>query len=68
MKCTIELDRETDGRWIGAVRELPGCLVYGDDRADAVARVRSLAHEVIADAIAHGERVAEPIEFAEPTT
>jgi len=48
-RLTIELDRETDGRWIAEVLELPGCRVYGRDRADAVARVRALAREIVAD-------------------
>jgi predicted RNase H-like HicB family nuclease len=52
---TIELDREDDGRWIAEVLEIPGCLVYGASRDEAVVRVRALAAEVLADRERHGE-------------
>ena len=67
MALTIELDRETDGRWIAEVPERPGCLAYGDTRLDAVRAVLDLL-----DALAM-DRPAEPPEdariadlFAEP--
>ena len=42
----IELDRETDGRWIAEVRELPGVMVYGATEEEARERVLALADEV----------------------
>jgi predicted RNase H-like HicB family nuclease len=51
----IELDREEDGRWIADVPALPGVLVYGATREEAIARVQALALHVIADRIEHGE-------------
>jgi hypothetical protein len=36
---TIEIERETDGRWIADVPRLPGCMAYGDTRSEAVVRV-----------------------------
>jgi predicted RNase H-like HicB family nuclease len=54
---TIELDRETDGRWIGEVPELPGVLAYGTTADEARAKVIVLAFRVIADRIEHGEEV-----------
>ncbi|MEI8254102.1 MAG: type II toxin-antitoxin system HicB family antitoxin [Deltaproteobacteria bacterium] len=51
----IELDRETDGRWIAEIPALPGVMVYGDTRAEAVTKVEALALRVIADRIEHGE-------------
>jgi predicted RNase H-like HicB family nuclease len=56
MTFTIAFDRETDGRWIASVQELPGAHVYGTSRADAMARAQALAFEVLADEIHHGER------------
>jgi predicted RNase H-like HicB family nuclease len=53
---TVAFDRETDGRWIASVRELPGAHVYGTSQEDALARAQALAFEVLADEIAHGER------------
>jgi predicted RNase H-like HicB family nuclease len=55
----IELDREEDGRWIAEVLELPGVIVYGATRAEAIARAEALALRVIADRIEHGEAVPE---------
>lgn len=55
MNFTIETEREDDGRWIAEILEIPGALVYGDTRDDAVARVRALGLRVIADRIEHGE-------------
>jgi predicted RNase H-like HicB family nuclease len=53
----IELDREEDGRWIAEVPELPGVMVYGGSREEAIARVKALALRVIADRLEHGEDV-----------
>lgn len=39
----IELERETDGRWIAEIPEIPGVLAYGNSREDAIARVETLA-------------------------
>jgi predicted RNase H-like HicB family nuclease len=54
MKLTIELDRETDGRWIAEVPEL-NVLLYGDSEQDAIERAKSAAQEIVRDRIAHGE-------------
>ncbi len=53
---TIEVERESEGRWIADIPELPGVLVYGSTPADAIARVEALAFRVLADEIEHGER------------
>jgi predicted RNase H-like HicB family nuclease len=55
MQLSIELDREEDGRWIAEVLELPGVMVYGSTRDEAIGAVERLAVEVIADRVAHGE-------------
>jgi predicted RNase H-like HicB family nuclease len=54
MKLTIELDRETDGRWIAEVPEL-NVLLYGDSEQDAIERAKCAAQEIVRDRIAHGE-------------
>jgi predicted RNase H-like HicB family nuclease len=46
---TVDVERETDGRWIGEVTELPGVLVYGSTRDEAVAKAKALAFRVLAD-------------------
>ena len=48
---TVELEREEDGRWIAEVLELPGVLVYGQSREEAVNRAEALALRVLADQI-----------------
>ena len=35
---TIDIERETDGRWLAEVPELPGVLAYGSTEAAAVDR------------------------------
>lgn len=59
MRLTVEIDREDDGRWIAEVAELPGTLVYGSSREDALASAKALALRVLADKLEHGEAPAE---------
>lgn len=55
MLLRIELEQETDGRWIGNIPRLPGVMVYGKTPAKAQAKVKALALRVIADRLDHGE-------------
>ncbi|MEN6441407.1 MAG: type II toxin-antitoxin system HicB family antitoxin [Syntrophobacter sp.] len=55
MKLTVQLELETDGRWIAEVMEIPGTLAYGETSKHALARAKALALRVIADRIEHGE-------------
>ncbi len=55
----VEIEREEDGRWIAEVPDLPGVLVYGQTREEAVMRVEALALRVIADRLDHGEAIPE---------
>lgn len=55
MTLTIELEQETDGRWIAEVPQLPGVLVYGDSPEKAAQFARALAFRVLADQIEAGE-------------
>lgn len=55
----IEIERESDGRWIAEVPDLPGVMAYGESRVDAVAKVETLALRVIADRLEHGETIPE---------
>ena len=49
MNLAIELERETDGRWIAEIDALNGVLVYGETREDAIQKVKKLALSVIAE-------------------
>ena len=63
----VEIEQESDGRWIAEIPDLPGVLAYGESRAAAVAKVETLALRVIADRLEHGETVPEMAElFAVP--
>jgi predicted RNase H-like HicB family nuclease len=55
MNWTVELDREDDGRWIADVPELPGVMVYGATREEALSRVEALARAVVAERQLVGE-------------
>lgn len=55
----IEIERESDGRWLAEVAELPGVMCYGKTKAEAVSKVEAIALRVIADRIEHGESIPE---------
>ena len=55
----IEIEREDDGRWIAEVTDLPGVMVYGETRDEALLKVEALALRVIADRLEHGEAIPE---------
>lgn len=55
MKLTIETEKESEGRWIAEVMELPGVMVYGETRENAINKVIALAYRDIAMRIEHGE-------------
>jgi len=51
----IEIERETDGRWIAEATELNGVLVYGETREKAISRCKSLAGFVFLEKLGAGE-------------
>ncbi len=53
----VEVERETDGRWIAEVRELSGVLAYGASREEAVTRAQALSLRVLTERLEHGEDV-----------
>jgi predicted RNase H-like HicB family nuclease len=55
MTFLVEIERETDGRWIAEVPDLPGVMTYGETADDARAKVQALALRVVADRLEHGE-------------
>ena len=56
---SIEFERETDGRWIAEVVELPGVLAYGDTREEAIAHAQALALRVVADRLENDQAGSE---------
>lgn len=61
MTFTVEYEQEEDGRWIAEVLELPGVMVYGATREEALAKAQALALRVMAQRLDHGEMLAEPL-------
>jgi predicted RNase H-like HicB family nuclease len=61
MTFTVEYEQEEDGRWIAEVMELPGVMVYGATREEALAKAQALALRVVAERLEHGEMLAEPL-------
>jgi predicted RNase H-like HicB family nuclease len=59
MALNIEIDREVDGRWIAEIPDIPGVMVYGMSRQDAISKVMALALRVIAERIEYGEPVVD---------
>jgi len=55
MTFSIEIERESDGRWVAEVPALPGAIAYGSSEQEAKARVQALALRVVADRLEHGE-------------
>lgn len=62
-QLTIETEREVDGRWIAEVPELPGAMVYGSTRDEAIMQVEVLALRVLAENIEEDGQPADAIEI-----
>ncbi|MFU8788357.1 MAG: type II toxin-antitoxin system HicB family antitoxin [Methylobacter sp.] len=54
-KYQIELEQESDGRWIAEIETLSGAMVYGNSREQAIMNVEALALRILADRLEHGE-------------
>ena len=55
MNLRIEIERETDGRWLAEVPDLSGVMTYGKTRDESMAHVKALALRVLAERLEHGE-------------
>ena len=55
----IEIEKESDGRWIAEIPDLPGVMMYGQTRTEAISKVEALALRVMADRLEHGESIPE---------
>ncbi len=55
MNFTIEIELEQDGRWIAELINIPGVLVYGDTKQEALKKVKILTLRVLADLLENGE-------------
>jgi predicted RNase H-like HicB family nuclease len=53
MNLAVEVEQETDGRWIAEVPQVPGAMAYGSKRDEAISNVEALALRVLADRLGH---------------
>ena len=51
----IELEVESDGRWVAEVPSVPGAMTYGSSRAEAVSKAEALVLRILADRVDNGE-------------
>jgi predicted RNase H-like HicB family nuclease len=49
VELVIETEQEEDGRWIAEVLGIPGVLVYGVSRSEAMVKASALALRVMAE-------------------
>jgi predicted RNase H-like HicB family nuclease len=61
---TVEVELETDGRWIAEVVELPGVLAYGSTQDEAIALVQAHALRMLADRLESVEAARESLDIS----
>jgi len=47
MSFPVEVEQEEDSRWLAEMPDLPGVMVYGESRDEAISKVQALALRVI---------------------
>jgi len=55
LRFIIEIERETDGRWIAEISQVPGALAYGKTREEAVNKAYAIALRSVADDVEHSK-------------
>jgi len=61
VQFNIETERETDGRWIAEISEIPGAMAYGKTEQQAKAKAYAIALRAIADDVEKSKRVPQSI-------
>ena len=61
MNLSVDVEQESDGRWIAEVPELPGVLAYGATSDEAIVKAVALALRFLADRLEQGEAKAQSI-------
>ena len=62
MFLTLEVDRETDRRFMAEVPDLPGVLAYGVTEQEAVAHVQALALRVLDGEFGEGDQIVVDVD------
>ena len=66
MNFSLEVEQETDGRWLAEVLQLPGALAYGATASEAMAKAEALALRALAEQLENGEASPLSITIALP--
>lgn len=53
VKFIMETERESDGRWIAEIPQVPGALAYGATKEEAVNKAYAIALRSVADDVEH---------------
>ena len=61
VRFNFQVDRETDGRWIAEIPEVPGAMAYGSSEDEAKAKAYALALYAIADDVEKSKDIPESI-------
>ncbi|MBU3727787.1 MAG: type II toxin-antitoxin system HicB family antitoxin [Phycisphaerales bacterium] len=61
MEFCIEIDRESDGRWIAEIPSLPGAMAYGATPTEARAHAQAIALRAVAERIENCEAGSESL-------
>ena len=54
----VELERETDGRWIAEISKIPGAMAYGRTKQEAMRKASAIALRTLADRLEQGNAPA----------
>jgi predicted RNase H-like HicB family nuclease len=61
LRFQFEIDRETDGRWIAEIPEVPGAMAYGTTVEEAKAKAYALALYAVADDVEKSNDIPDSI-------
>jgi len=61
LRFQFEIDRETDGRWIAEIPEVPGAMAYGSTVEEAKAKAYALALYAVADDVEKSNDIPDSI-------
>jgi predicted RNase H-like HicB family nuclease len=61
VRFNLEIERETDGRWMAEIPEIPGAMAYGSSEEEAKAKAYALALYAIADDVEKSKDIPESI-------
>jgi predicted RNase H-like HicB family nuclease len=55
LRFIVETERETDGRWIAEIPQVPGALAYGNTKEEAINKAYAIALRSVADDVEHSQ-------------